>query len=260
MRLEQLLHLGRSDTRRRAPAGLGDPPPERTTPFDVGDLAVAQLVHDLRNQVTIMRGCAENLAALVPKGQADAEIAELQATAVRVSLLTREILLAPRPGRTKLEQIDLNRVVVTILKTLLQVCGDRINLRLSLCPDPVLVLAEHIDIERILLNLALNARDAMAGEGVLTIETALVERPSSVASAGAPLGRHPRLTVGDTGCGMAPEVQARIFEPYFTTKPMGAGLGLTSVSSTLSQIHAAIAVQSTPDRGTSVTVTFPPLP
>jgi two-component system cell cycle sensor histidine kinase/response regulator CckA len=228
------------------------------TVVDLGDVTVIQLVHDLRNQVTIMRGCAENLAILVPKGLAATEIAELQASALRASLLVREIVLGARPQALGRRPVDLNHFIESSMRTLLQIVGDTINIRLRLHFRPVMVMADTTELERILVNLALNARDAMADDGVLTIETLLVHESSRTPSSSSRSGLYSRLMVIDTGCGMPPEVQARMFEPYYTTKPLGTGLGLATVAATVRQLQGELAVQSAPGRGTSIAVTFPP--
>jgi signal transduction histidine kinase len=119
------------------------------------------------------------------------------------------------------------------------------------------VVAELVELERILMNLALNARDAMAGEGVLTIETAVVDPSSNEASEVSLPPSRAHLIVSDTGHGMTPEIRARMFEPFFTTKDYGTGLGLSSVAFTVRQLGGTVLVESKPGRGTSVSVLLP---
>ena len=116
------------------------------------------------------------------------------------------------------------------------------------------ISADIVQIERILVNLVLNAADAMPDGGALVIETALI--PVAPGPGGAKASQV-QLTVTDSGAGMTPEVKGRIFEPLFTTKPRGTGLGLTSVAYTVRQLEGTIAVDSGPNRGTTVTVTLP---
>jgi two-component system, cell cycle sensor histidine kinase and response regulator CckA len=250
--LKQL--VGRAIRFRRATSGRPGGP---SALIDLGDLAVAQLVHDLRNQLTVMMGCAENLTYLVPPGQADLEIAELQDSADRALRLTRELLMAARPRPAARLAVDLNHVVAPIAETLSHAVGDRIRLRVQLSAEPVPVVAELVELERILMNLALNARDAMAGEGVLTIETAVVDPSSNEASEVSLPPSRAHLIVSDTGHGMTPEIRARMFEPFFTTKDYGTGLGLSSVAFTVRQLGGTVLVESKPGRGTSVSVLLP---
>jgi len=229
VRLRQLLR------RRRSPS-----PPT----IDVGDLAVAQFVHDLRNDLTVIIGCAENISRRVPKGHADEEIAEVRRSADHAAVLARELVKAARPRFANRRPVDLNHVVASAMATVSRCAGEHIRVRLRLSSDPVAVVADAAELERIILNLAFNARDAMPGGGVLTVETAFEDAFA-------------RLTVSDTGCGMTSELKARIFEPFFTTKQSGTGLGLNSVAFTVNQLHGEISVESSPGRGTSVTVLIP---
>jgi signal transduction histidine kinase len=205
---------------------------------------IAQLIHDLRNQLTVILGCVEDLAAVVPQGQADREIAELSCRIEQASRLTHELLASARPRPAAPHAVDLNDVIGPVVETLSRTHGDRVRLRLRVCAEPVRVLAHPDDLERILVNLALNGIDAMSGNGMLTIQTAVV-------------GPHARLIVTDTGSGVTPEVKAHMFEPFFTTKPTGTGLGLSSVAFAVRRLHGVVSVDSEPGRGTSITVIFP---
>jgi len=232
-------------------------PPSPSTTIDLGDLAVAQLVHDLRNQLTIMLVSADNLGDVVLTGEADLEIAELRQSAERSLRLASELLRAARPRAAARRPVDLNHVVSSAAEMLSPVTADRIHLQLRLSPVPVPVAAELSELERILLNLALNACEAIAGDGVLTIETAVMDDQSNGRIEGVPSRPHARLTVTDTGCGMTPEVEARIFDPYFSTKEMGTGLGLSSVALTVRELKGTVVVKSQPGRGTSFSVILP---
>jgi signal transduction histidine kinase len=138
-----------------------------------------------------------------------------------------------------------------------RVAGNKIQIKLHVAPVPVMVVAEFIELERIVLNLVLNSLDAIDGEGVITIETEAVQNPSPSRVEGMREAPYARLTVTDTGRGVSPEVRARMFEPFFTTKEAGTGLGLSSVAFTVRQLHGAVSVDSEPGRGTSITVIFP---
>jgi signal transduction histidine kinase len=219
----------------------------------MGNLAIAQVVHDLRNQLAVMIACSQGISRLVPDGVAAADVLELRRSAERASMLTRELLLAVRRAR---ETVDLNDVVGAAVATVSRLTGTRIRLQLRLWDEPLPVVAEPLELERIVLNLAMNARDAMVTGGALTIETALVAPPGDQA---AETGQGPwaRLSVTDTGCGMTDDVQARMFEPFFTTKPSGTGLGLSSVAFTLLQLGGTIAASTEPGRGTCVEIRLP---
>ena len=222
-------------------------------------LAFSQLVHDLKNQLTIVMACTDALAMMVPKGIADTEIEALVKSAQRASALSDEFLvgamigahdrLEPRPA------IDLNASIRTMMRTMRQICGEQIDLRLRESPHQVPVAADMIQIERILINLVLNARDAMPDGGILTVETTYI--PAVPGAPGGTRAARVRLMVSDTGRGMTPDVKGRMFEPLFTTKARGTGLGLHSVAYTVRELEGSIAVESVVDRGTTVIVTLP---
>jgi two-component system cell cycle sensor histidine kinase/response regulator CckA len=221
-------------------------------------LAFSQLVHDLKNQLTILMACTDAVTRAVPAGLATAEIQALVKCADRASALTDEFLvgamigghqrLDPRPA------VDLNAAARASLPTLIRLAGGGIDLQLRVSPEPVPVGADMVQIERILVNLVLNARDAMPSGGSLTIETTFL--PTASGGPGARTGQV-RLTVTDTGRGMTPEVKGRMFEPLFTTKARGTGLGLNSVAYTVRELDGTIAVDSGVDRGTTVTIVLP---
>jgi two-component system, cell cycle sensor histidine kinase and response regulator CckA len=211
-------------------------------------------VHDLRNQLTIIIASAQHLAPRVQKP--DPDIADLLQSADRATVLAREILLAARPRLAARRPVDLTRVVRAAEDTLSRVIGSGIRVDLCLAAGPIQVNAEVLELERIILNLALNARDAMGTEGVLTISTAVLDMSSKPVHGVLP-GQYVRLTVADSGPGLTPEVRARMFEPFFTTKEAGTGLGLSSVAYTARQLQGTVVVESEPGRGTSVSVILP---
>ena len=171
-------------------------------------LAFSQVVHDLKNQLTIVMACTDALALLVPRGVADTELEALIKSAERASALSDEFLvgamigahdrLEPRPA------IDLNASLRTMMRTVRQICGEQIELCLRESPNPVPVAADMIQVERILINLVLNARDAMPEGGGLTIETTYI--PAVPRAPGGPKAARVRLMVTDTGRGMTPEI------------------------------------------------------
>jgi signal transduction histidine kinase len=244
-------------TRRSARGGGLSVASRDASKVDLGDLAVAQLVHDLRNQLTLILNYADDLTGLVLAGSANSELVNLRRCAARASVLTREILLAARPKFVARRPLDLNHVVAPAAEMLSRVAGDGIQIKLHVAPVPVLVVAEFIELERIVINLVLNSFDAIDGEGVITIETEAIQNPSPSRVEGMQEAPYARLTVSDTGRGVSPEVRGRMFEPFFTTKEAGTGLGLSSVAFTVRQLQGAVSVDSEPGRGTSITVILP---
>jgi signal transduction histidine kinase len=224
--------------------------------IDLGDLAIAQLVHDLQNRLAVTIGSAKRIRETVGASEAVPYIEDIQDAARLGMGLTRELLMSVRPHPIIRRRVNLNEVVAGAAAMLKRVTDRNITLRLRLCDDPLPVCADVTEIDRILLNLALNARDAMERGGVLSIETGWVD-PSLHAIEGARRCSHVRLAVSDTGSGMTPEVRARMFEPFFTTKDSSTGLGLCSVSYTVQQLGGVVTVDTQLRRGTSVTIALP---
>jgi two-component system, cell cycle sensor histidine kinase and response regulator CckA len=219
----------------------------------------SHLVHDLRNQLTILVACADAVGRAVPLGTAALELDALVKSARHASDLTEQLIVGatigvhPPPERPGV--LDLNEAIRSNLATMRRAVGPTISLRLLLSPETVMVAADIVQIERILLNLVVNARDAMPDGGSVLVETTFV--PGDVSSADGPEPDHVRLTVTDMGVGMSPEVKARIFDPLFTTKSRGTGLGLNSVAHTVRALHGTLSVETAVGRGTAVEVTLP---
>jgi two-component system, cell cycle sensor histidine kinase and response regulator CckA len=244
------------------------PPPGRSThegvrddvspAVDPGDQAIEQLVHDLRNLMTVMVASVECMYQHLPKGQGERELREFLQAGERASMLTKELLLAVRPPSRARRQIDLNQVIGASFEMIGRLVGDRIRVRLCVPAEPAFVMAEVMEIERILLNLAMNARDAMPAGGVLTIETAIVD--NSLHDDYEVMGPHVRVIVSDTGRGITHEVRERILEPFYATKETGTAVGMSSVAFTVRQLEGALTVQSRPNGGTSIVVDIPCAP
>jgi signal transduction histidine kinase len=215
-----------------------------------------KLVRDLRNHLTVITSYADAIRdgmAHRPSDRLDA----LQRSAERAVLLIDALLIDERPqAPTPRTVADLNEVVRRTAAILSHVEDRAIRLSVDLWAEPLGVLAEPGSLERVLLNLLLNAYDAMPNGGILTIETAIAHAGPAAIHDVRP-GSYGRVKIKDTGCGMTAEVQARLFDACFTTKPNGTGLGLRSVASTIQQHQGRISVQSEPGRGTSVTVLLP---
>ena len=237
-----------------AAAALCTPPGKQ----DEGDLAAAQVVHDLRNQLTLMLGFVDNLAYMVPRGYVDPQIAELRRTAERASSLAKDLLTAAKRDQAARRVLNLNEVVMQMGTLLSSLTDRKVRMELRLAAEPVRVVAERVELERILVNLVLNARDALVRDGVITVETRLTRERPDAPDVCVPV--RAQLTVTDNGTGVSSAVRARMFEPFFTTKPSGTGLGLSCVAATAHQLGGEVSLVSEPGRGTRVTVILPTAP
>src|SRR5581483_10510002 len=188
-------------------------------------------------------------------------IREIKKAGDKAAALTRQLLAFSRKSVLEPKVLDLNAVVAEIEKLLRRLIGEDVLLTTVLSPDLRPVRVDPGQIEQVILNLAVNSRDAMPTGGRLTIETANVRVDEAFAAnhPGARPGRHVLLAVSDTGCGMTPEVQAHIFEPFFTTKQpgKGTGLGLATVYGIVKQSGGLIYVYSEPNHGTSFKIYLP---
>jgi PAS domain S-box-containing protein len=228
----------------------------------VGQLA-GGIAHDFSSLLGAIVGFAGLIfeAADSPAVRADAE--QILAAAQRATQLTRELLTFSRRGRTRPQLTDLNAVLGGARDLLEASVGERIGLRYQQARELPAVLADHGQLDQVLLNLAVNARDAMPHGGTLTIATGEAELPEGHAGPrprpDVSPGRYVSLTVTDTGYGMSPDVLRRSFEPFFTTKPLGlgTGLGLSTVYGIVTQAGGAISVESEVGMGTSVHLYLP---
>jgi len=218
----------------------------------IGWLA-GNIAHDFNNLLMIVIGYGEILQDRAG-GQ---EISELLAAARRASTLTKQLLAFGRRQVMQVQRVDINRVVSQVQTMLSRVIGPEVRLTTTLDPSIPSVEVDPGQLEQVLVNLAMNARDAMPNGGTLKIETAVldVEKPYFQ----MPSGRYVRLTVADTGVGMPPEVLSQIFEPFFTTKGnRGTGLGLSSVYGIVKQSGGYIWCDSTPGQGSTFTIYLKP--
>jgi PAS domain S-box-containing protein len=227
----------------------------------VGQLA-GGLAHDFNNLLAVIIGRSQLLRARLGREDRLRRHAELiEETAQRGAGLTRRILAFGRKQVAQPQVLDLNALVAGMSTLLRQLVGDDVELTTELQPDLGWVNADPGQIEQVIMNLVLNARDALAGGGRLTIETAnrRLDEAYAARHPGARPGEHVMLAVRDTGRGMAPATQARLFEPFFTTKAdgKGTGLGLFTVYGIVSQSGGHIRVESEPDRGTTFTIYLP---
>jgi len=227
----------------------------------IGRLA-GGVAHDFNNLLTIIHGRCEILLKRFEQGSKPRNDLELiQRTAHRAAALTRQLLAFSRQQVLQPRVLHLNAAVGESVSMLQRLIGEHITLVTFPEARRDRVQADPTQLEQVLMNLAINARDAMPRGGRLTIETADVELDEAFVREhpGAAAGPHVRLTVSDDGVGMSAEVQARIFEPFFTTKDKGrgTGLGLSMVYGIVKQHEGYIGVKSVPGQGTTLEIYLP---
>jgi PAS domain S-box-containing protein len=227
----------------------------------IGQLA-GGIAHDFNNLLTVILGFSEMLLAdLKPDDPRRADIAGIHSAGMRGADLTRQLLAFSRKQIIEPTLLDLNVVVAGMRAMLKRLIEEDVRVVLGLGPEPALLTADRGQVEQIVLNLAVNARDAMPRGGTLTIETANAELDEHHATTHPSMkaGSYVTLTVTDTGTGMTPQVQARLFEPFFTTKEpgKGTGLGLATVHGIVARSGGSVHVSSEVGKGTSFTVYFP---
>jgi PAS domain S-box-containing protein len=228
----------------------------------VGQLA-GGVAHDFNNILTIISGNAElALGDLTPQDPTSEALREIMEASRRAAGLTRQLLAFSRKQILQPRVLDLNVLVAGTEKMLRRLIGEDVALKTRLQPNLGAIKADPGQVEQILMNLAVNARDAMPQGGELTFETENVDIHETYPGMGGVQvhsGGYVRLTVTDSGQGIDEEVQSRIFEPFFTTKEKGkgTGLGLSTVYGIVKQSGGYIWVESEPGKGTSFMVYFP---
>jgi CheY-like chemotaxis protein len=220
------------------------------------------MAHDLNNILTVILGYTEMLLRRsVPEPQRVEALQQIRQAGERATTLTRQLLDFSRKAAPVPRVLDLNVVVRELMKMLHRLIGEDVCLRTALDAGVRRVLADPGQIEQVLMNLAINARDAMPHGGTLSIETgnADLDEQHVRRHPDARPGPHVCLSVRDTGCGMSEAVRQRIFEPFFTTKgpDKGTGLGLATVRDIVRQHGGHVAVSSQPGRGTTFAVYLP---
>ena len=228
----------------------------------VGRLA-GGVAHDFNNILTVISGNAELALADLPSQDPTAEaLREIREASRRAAALTRQLLAFSRKQILQPRVLDLNALVAGTEKMLRRLIGEDVKLSTRLQPNLGAIKADPGQLEQILMNLAVNARDAMPQGGELIFETENIEITETQAGQGGVRmhsGRYVRLTVTDTGHGMDEETRSRVFEPFFTTKAKGkgTGLGLSTVYGIVKQSAGYIWVESELEEGTSFEVYFP---
>jgi signal transduction histidine kinase/CheY-like chemotaxis protein len=227
----------------------------------LGQLA-GGVAHDFNNLLAVILGYAGFIEKRAAGGSADArDVKQIIGAGERATRLTRQLLAFARREVVRPTVLDLTGVVLEMEQMLRRTIGEHVRLETSLAPDLWPVMADYGQLEQVLVNLAINARDAMPEGGSLTLDTENVAVDGAYAATrpGLPAGRYARLRVSDTGIGMAPEVVARAFEPFFTTKPkgQGTGLGLATIHGIVTGAGGHVQIYSEPDLGTTITVLLP---
>jgi PAS domain S-box-containing protein len=221
----------------------------------VGKLA-GGIAHDFNNMLTVIKSYGELLAGTLGAGDPRrADLDEIRKAADHAAALTRQLLAFSRQQVLHPAVLDTAGVVADMVRMLVPLLGERVRLRPLLPAEPMWARVDRAQLEQVLVNLAVNARDAMPDGGTLTIAVAPAERADD------PGGDEGwvRLEISDTGVGMDEETRARAFEPFFTTKPLGrgTGLGLSTVYGIVMQSGGRIDIRSAPDAGTTFTILLP---
>jgi PAS domain S-box-containing protein len=227
----------------------------------IGRLA-AGVAHDFHNVMTGINGYAAlALSALPLNSDVRADLEEIQRASARANSLTDQLLGFARRATAPPRVIDLNELIADLARLLRRLIGEDIELVIIPAADHPLVQADPGQIEQVLMNLAVNARDAMpcGGQLVFEMRCVVLDKAPARPDAEAGSGRYVLLSVSDTGIGMEPQTQAKIFEPFFTTKPAGSGtgLGLVICDEIIRQYGGWISVQSQPGEGATFSIYLP---
>jgi PAS domain S-box-containing protein len=217
------------------------------------------VAHDFNNLLTIIQGCATFLARDIPEpSPSHRDVEEIQNAARRAGELTQQLLAFSRKQVLRPQMMDVNRHVLRFAETLRRIVGDAIAVETDLAPDTWPVFADAGQIERVLMNLGMNARDAMPNGGTIRVGTENIVIGREAAGNPAP-GNYVEITVEDTGTGIDPAVLPYLFEPFVTTKPagVGTGLGLSTAHGIVQQTGGVLRASSTPGRGSRFSVILP---
>jgi PAS domain S-box-containing protein len=223
----------------------------------IGQLT-AGMAHDFNNLLQVINGNLEvGLVSLDNPSAAREALVRAQAAAMRAGKLTQQLLTFARKQRLEPKRLNLNSLVVEFSEMLVRTLGEKVELRLDLRPGLPACLLDATHLEMALLNVLINARDALTAGGEVCVGTAIVREEDRIHKHKLPPGSYVTLCVTDKGSGMPPEVLRRATEPFFTTKGPGTGLGLAMVHGFVQQSHGKLEIESEPRQGTSVKMIFP---
>jgi PAS domain S-box-containing protein len=257
-RLVEVLSSGRDITTRKR---LEDQLRQSQKMQAIGQLA-GGIAHDFNNLMTVINSCAAMLLEATGPGQPSYEdLVAIRDAGERAAQLTRQLLLFSRKAVSEPKLLDLDQIVQRASQMLLRLLGEHIRVDMALAGNLPAVRGDPAQLEQVLLNLALNGRDAMPRGGNLRIRTRVVDIPRGDPrlAPGHRSGRYVELQVADDGIGMSPEVEAHLFEPFFTTKGVGkgTGLGLATVFGIVESGEGFLSVTTAPGAGTTVQVFLP---
>ena len=217
--------------------------------------------HDFNNFVTAISGAAQLLESQLDAPELVAEVGVIRRAAAAAAELSRSLLRFARREELDLQPLDLGRTVEDSLPLLRRVVGRGMTVSFEPAGTPLPVLADRASLDRILVNLCLNSRDACSATGRILIRTGQTELPAASADPpGVAPGRYAVLSVADDGPGMPPGVAARVLEPFFTTKSSGSGLGLPAVYGAVLQHRGRLEIETAPDEGNTIHIWLPLLP
>jgi PAS domain S-box-containing protein len=230
----------------------------------VGQL-VAGVAHNFNNLLTVTMGYTDILEDQHHAAGLDqTSIQEIRRATERGASLTRQLLAFGRKHDARLTRIDMDRTIEGLRDMLTRVIREDIELTIHVEPGPLAVMIDPHDLEQVILNLVINARDALPAGGAIHIDVGRERLDATRTSLdpAVPPGEYVRLRVQDNGIGMAPDVQSRLFEPFFTTKEVGegTGLGLAFVHGITRHAGGSVSIETAPAKGTTVSVYLPPAP
>jgi signal transduction histidine kinase/ActR/RegA family two-component response regulator len=253
-RLESEVEARTADVRRQAEELV------QARKMEAVGLLAGGIAHDFNNLLTVILGRAELLRMSVG-GRLGAQVEAIEETASHAAALTRQLLAFSRRQVVQPRLVDVNEVVGRVERVVRRFIGEDVVVTVTLDPSAGAAWIDPVQLEQVVLNLAVNGRDAMPQGGRLGIRTGVVDlgAPAGVPPPGLTAGRHVTLTVTDSGVGMDEATRARIFEPFFTTKALGkgTGLGLATVHGIVQQGGGRVTVQSEPGQGATFTVYLP---
>lgn len=223
----------------------------------IGQLT-AGMAHDFNNLLQVINGNLEVALVSLDNPEAAREaLVRGQRAAMRAGKLTQQLLTFARKQRLEPKRLNINSLVVEFSEMLVRTLGDRVDLRLDLRPGLPACMLDPTHLEMALLNVLINARDAMPEGGDVSVGTSIVREEERIHKHKLPPGTYVTLCVIDKGSGMPPEVLRRATEPFFTTKGPGTGLGLAMVHGFVQQSRGKLEIESEPGKGTTVKMIFP---
>jgi signal transduction histidine kinase len=245
--------------RRRAAEALAERAQQlqRVQKMEVVGRLASGVAHDFNNLITVIMAAAQMLQWRTA-GRTDVRgyVDNIVDAAQRGAALSRRLLAFSRQQAVDAKAVDTRQVLTELEKMVRSVVGEQIHVTLDTGTDPAVVKADQGQLEQVLLNMVLNARDAMPNGGTLTLRTRPTERGAGPGGELRP-GSWVAVTIADTGIGMSAETRARVFEPFFTTKAHGTGLGLATAYQIAHDLGGEITVESEPEKGTTFTLILP---